>query len=421
VPHSQVRTLRPDHTGARYLGSLGPVAGLLYSYTVPGGCEAMSCTLGIGERSRTDALNPGRLVEVVRGGSVVWDGMLAEPQQQPGGGWSVQANGSGTFGSRFNADYGVGNSWAALAPDTVIGNAIAKGLNWLPSNVHGTSGLYFGQVPDSGSVFIDAMLSQMTAPGGLTWWIRRTPQGNLLELFPMDDSVPNRILVATDPAPRTLGGDINAIEVRYNSQPDLGPNVPAKYATVYATDDNSIAKHGRTEDYVDLSSNGPMLASDAQNVGLAVLKGYKRASYAWPFSVRQGQLLNTGGQPVDLGCFFQGRDGPMVCRLMLTDNGWGGEVLPGAPTFMAGRYEYSDDDQTAQITPFQTMAEDFAGLLSAGAARAHGRKVERRYLNGQLMWWRLAGGKWHNVPVAAGPPIHHKHHHKHHRHTMGPG
>ncbi len=412
MAHSQVRTLRPDYTGGRYLGSLGPVAGLTYSYTVPGGCETMSCTLGISERSRTDALNPGRIVEVVRGGSVVWDGMLAEPQQAAGG-WSLQANGSGTFGSRFNADYGIGNSWAALAPDTVIASAIAKGLNWLPSNVHGTSGLYFGQVPDSGSIMIDAMLSQMTAPGGLTWWIRRTPQGNLLELFPQDDSVPNRILVATDPAPRTLGGDINAIEIRYNSVPDIGAGFPAKYATVWATDDNSIAKHGRSEAYVDLSSNGAMLSSDALSVGTSVLKRYKRASYAGPFSVRQGQLLNTGGQPADLGCFFQGRDGPMVCRLMLADQAYGGEVLPGAPTFMAGRYEYSDDDQTAQITPFQTMSEDLAGMLSERAGRQHGRAFYKLVGPHRAIWY-FKGSKDVHYRRKYGRPPPPRHHHKHH-------
>ena len=386
--------MRPDGTGVRYLGSLGHVSGLVTSWTVPGGCETMSCFLACDPRSRTDALDPGRKVEVIRGGEAVWNGKLAEPQQQQDAGWSIQANGSGTYGSLYNAEYGVGNSWASLAPDTVISNAISRGLDWLPSSVHGTAGLYFGQVPDSGSIAIDAMLNQMTAPGALTWWIRRTASGNLLEIWPQDDTVANALLVSTQAAPRTLGGDLNAIEVRYNSVPDLGQGYPAVYATVWALDSDSIAKHGRIETYMDLSSNGAMLQSDAQNVGLSVLKRYKRASYAGPFTVRQGELLNLGGQPRDLGVFFQGGDAPMVCRLLLMDQGWGGEVLVGAPQFLVGRYEYSDDDGTAAITPFQTMDESFSGLLQSAAGTAHGRRVYK-WIGGDAALWWFKGRKTH--------------------------
>jgi hypothetical protein len=287
----------------------------------------------------------------------------------------------------FNAEYGIGNSWATLAPDTVISNAIGRGLRWLASSVHGTTGLYFGQAPDSGSIKIDAMLNQMTAPGGLTWWIRRVPRGNQLEVFPMDDTAPTRLLLATEPAPRTLGGDINAIEVRYCSAPDLGAGFPAVYSTIWALDQPSIDKHGRFEEYMDLSSNGVMPSGDAQNAGLAVLKQYKRASYAGPFTVRPGALRTMGGQPVDLGCFFQAGEGPMVCKLLLLDQGWGGEVLPTSPVFMTGRYEYSDGDDVAVITPFQTQAEDFAGLLAGEAGSVHGRRFSFSKGNGSAIWW----------------------------------
>ncbi len=405
MSHSKVRTLRPDRTGARYLNALGPVGGLTYSYTVPGGCEAMTCTIGVDARSRTDALDPGRLVEVVRGGSVVWDGTLAEPA--PGGGWQVTANGSGTFGSRYAADYGIGNSWAALAPDTVIANAIGRGLSWLPTSVHGTAGLYFGSVPDSGSIFIDAMLNQMTSPGGLTWWVRRTPAGQKLEIFPVDDDTPNRLLLTAEAAPRTLGGDVNAIQVRYCKTPDLGAGYPALFATVWALDQASIDKHGRTEDYVDLSSNGAMTQVDAQAVGLSALKRYKRASYAGPFTVRAGNLRTLNGQPQDLGCFFAGGEGPMVCKLMLMDQGFGGEVKAGSPHFMVGRYEYDDDTDTADITPFATPDEDFAGLLSARAARAKGRKYDVFRHRGHLQWSFEGRGRhtrWQRRPPHARPP-----------------
>src|SRR5262249_1246236 len=155
------------------------------------------------------------------------------------------------------------------------------------------------------------------------------------------------------------------------------------------------------ESYLDLSNAGPMLATDAQAVGNSVLQRYKRASYAGPFTITQGQLLTVGGQPVHQGCFFQGLEGPMVCKVLLTDQAWGGEVTPGPVTFLVGRYEYDEDGQAATVTPFQTMREDFSALLSSRARTAHSRKIIK-YRIGTDIYWRFAGTrKWHIAHHAA--------------------
>src|SRR5215467_11580889 len=97
---AQVRTMKPDGTDRRYLGVAGPVSALRYSYSLPGGCDQMSCLLQAEPDRLVQALKPGRIVEVVLGASVVWDGKLDQPSPAADG-WQVAAHGSGTWGSDF--------------------------------------------------------------------------------------------------------------------------------------------------------------------------------------------------------------------------------------------------------------------------------------------------------------------------------
>ena len=85
-------------SGPRWLGAIGHVANLQYSYTAPGGADQMSCTLQIPPSQRTDCMDPGRIVKIYRGGGCVWDGKLNEPVPAVDG-WAISAHGSGTFGT----------------------------------------------------------------------------------------------------------------------------------------------------------------------------------------------------------------------------------------------------------------------------------------------------------------------------------
>jgi hypothetical protein len=417
MSRGQVRTMRQDGTGQSYLGTLGPVTGLSYDFTVPGGCNSLTCSLGLPPVRRTQAMDPGRITEVVLGGDVVWDGILDEPE--PGdGGWTITAHGSGTWGSEFATLYS--GKWQDSVPDAAVNNAVNRGLAWLPAGEGHPAGIFLGQPQDPGSVQIDDMLNQITSQGGLTWQIKLGPSGRDLQIFGVT-ATPNRLLVCTDPAARTLGGDVNAVCIRYQATPDLQNN-PAIFRTVFATDDASIAKHGRMETYVDISDAGPMLASDAQQVGTYVLQRYQRAQFAGPFTVTHGQLLTLGGQPADLGVFYTGD--PMACRLILSDQGWGGEVTQQQVSFLVGAYAYDDDTDTATVTPFGTMRHDFAALLAQRASRAHRHRIIRRRV-GRDIYWRFAGQqKWHfahnaaNLPskphITGTPPVK-----KHHRRIRG--
>jgi hypothetical protein len=127
------------------------------------------------------------------------------------------------------------------------------------------------------------------------------------------------------------------------------------------------------ETFADVSSADVLSNSAAIAVGQQVLKRYQRASFAGPFTAGPGQLLTTGGAPVDLGAGMP--YAPMVCRVMLTDYAYGGETAPVPVTFIAGGYAFDDESQTATITPFQSLDTSFSGLLSAVVGALPARKA----------------------------------------------
>jgi hypothetical protein len=357
---SQVVTSLPGGGDPRWLGSIGHVSGLSYSFTMPGGPDQLTCTLQVPATERVPALNPGRTVSVIRGGHQVWAGKLDEPVPTASG-WNLSAVGAGNAGTDYAAFYAL--TWPSGQPDEVINRAITRGLPWANPGIGAPAGMWTGQAPDPASGTITDLLNLLCSRGGLTWYVSSQPggvPGNDLSVIPLPATV-NRLLVCSTPVPRTLGGDVNAIYIRYQSAGDnAATGAPATFAYTYVSNAASVAAHGTMETYVDLSSAGTMTLAAAQGVGNAVLGAYTRASFAGPFTVGPGQLLNLGGQPVDLGSEQAGT----VCRLILTDGSYGGEVVPGPVSFIVGGYSYDDQTQTAQVSAFQSLDQSLTGLLS---------------------------------------------------------
>jgi hypothetical protein len=357
---SQVVTSLPGGTDPRWLGSIGHVTGLNWSFAMPGGPDQLTCTLQVPATERVPAINPGRTVSVIRGGHQVWAGKLDEPVPTASG-WNLSAVGVGNQGTDYAAFYA--NTWPAGLPDEAVNRALARGLQWANPGIGTPAGMWLGQAPDPASSTVTDLLNLVCSRGALTWYVSSQPggvPGNDLSVFPLPATV-NRLLVCSTPVPRTLGGDVNAIYIRYQSAADNATTgAPATFAITYVSNAASVAAHGTMETYVDLSSAGTMTLAAAQGVGSKVLGAYQRASYAGPFTVGPGQLLNLGGQAVDLGC----EQASMVVQLILTDGSYGGEVVPGPVTFAVGAYAYDDQSQTAQITPFQSVNVSLSGLLS---------------------------------------------------------
>ena len=141
--------------------------------------------------------------------------------------------------------------------------------------------------------------------------------------------------------------------------PDKNINIP-QFSTTWATDDASIRRHGRMESFLNLESAPPMSAADAEARGDFILSRYRRASFAGPFVLHYGQLQTTGGHSVNLAA----EQARTCCKLILTDYGYGGEVIPGAPQIVTGSYSYDVDSGTATLTPLQHLHTDFSSLMS---------------------------------------------------------
>lgn len=343
---SEVLTARLDGTDVRYVATLGQVANLITTDTMPGGNEQMTCSLQKPPHWRDKALDPARLVRVIRGGSIQWEGILDEPT--PTSQWDLTARGAGTWGSLYQAVYG---TWSAA---DIIANAAGRGLGWYAGNL-GTG--YLAEQHDSGSMTVTDFLNLYTQPGSQTWRVRRTFSGNQLDVYPIPTAV-TRLLITTVPAARTLAGYINALWIRYQATADAG-KTPATYGLTSATLPASIAAHGRQEAYWDISQGGVMTAAAAQSLGNSALAKYTAASWSGPFQVAPGQYLTAGGVPVDHGCEHAGE----VVRLIMADGPYGGEVSPAPPVqFPVGKVEYHQADGTLLVTPLQAWTADLSAI-----------------------------------------------------------
>lgn len=356
---SQVVTYNQQGGDCRWLGTLGHVINLQYAFNLPGGCSTMQCNLDVEPNYRSDAMDPGRIVKIARGASIVWDGILDEPQ--PGTqGWTITGVGSGNQGSNVVAFYT--DTWPTNEPDESINNAAGRGLRWNNPGVGSPAGAWFGQAVDPGDQTISSLLNLVCTRGGLTWYVNSQPgtAGNVLSVFQLPVSV-NYLLVATTPVGRTLGGNWNTLFLRYQISADnTSSGASATFGTVSVTNSASVARYGPMEAFVDLSSAGTMTAAQAQTVGNYILSIYQRATFTGPFQVQPGQLLTTGGQPVDLGCVQAGA----VCQLVLTDFGYGGELTTQPISFIIGTYMWDDQNQVGTITPYQTLNQSLSNLLS---------------------------------------------------------
>jgi hypothetical protein len=364
---SQVAVAPQGSANWQWLGTLGQVTALTYSYVCPGGCDKMTCTIMVPAAYRTQLFNPGWQVKIVRGGHQVWDGKLDEGVPTASG-WNLTATGTGNLGQNFVDFYAPGDVWPVSEPDEIVNRAIARGLPWVNPGL-GTSPYFsqfwLGQATDPGSSTVTAFLNLICTRGGLTWYVNSQPggvyNGDDLQVFPLP-TVPSRLLVATTPVARTLGGDINTIFIRYTSVADNATTgVAASFNVVTAINAQSVAAHGTLETYIDLSDVGQMSSSAAQQVGYSALALYTRASFAGPFQASYGQLLNTGGQAIDPGT---DQAGTMV-RMILTDFGLGGEVQPGPVEWVVAGYSWDDYQQVATLTPMTMFDQSLTGILSA--------------------------------------------------------
>jgi hypothetical protein len=360
---TQICTYNQDMSRPRWLGQIGHVDKLTYSWVCPGGCDQLSCNLMVEATVRTEAMNPGRILRAFRGGGMIWEGILQEPQPSATG-WTISAIGAGNYGTNYVAYYT--NTWPTGLPDQAVNLAIGRGLRWTNAGIGSPANIWLGQEVDPGAQTITDLLNLCCTFGSLTWYVNTSALGNALSVFPLP-ATPTNLLVSTSPVARTLGGDITTVWERYEVSADNSTTgAAAVYGTAETLDSASAAQYGPLEQYIDLTQAGVMTSTAAKAVGTSLLSRYLRASFGGPFLTGPQQLRTMGGQSVDLGMGMA--TGPMVCQLVLTDYAYGGEVNLAPPiSFLVGSYSYDDDSQTAQITPFQYADSSFSSILSAAS------------------------------------------------------
>lgn len=395
----------PELANPKWLGQIGHVAALDYTYAIPGGPDQLTCLLQVEPNYRTDAINPGRIVTAHRGGSCIWEGVLTEPT--PGvDGWALTANGCGTYGTNFGAwwQVDVPNSWSVDGP---IDLAIGRGLRWKSLGLNGTNA-YTGPVQDPGSMTITDFMNLLCTGGALSWQLVQPPSASsfppgpwIIDLFPLPTDTsgnpiesapstqlssqlftfnrwsrsdlsstlsrrpPDLYVINTNPVGRTITADINTVIVYYQVTADTTATstdtaVAATYNTAFSDIPASVSMHGRLEYYIDVTSAGVMTQPQAAAIATNVLSKYVRANFSSSFTVQPGQLLNVGGFPVDLGCNWGG----YMASVQVENAPAGGEVGFAPITFQIGEYEFNDDSQTATVTPYQNARADISSVIA---------------------------------------------------------
>jgi hypothetical protein len=387
----------PEPMHGTWIGTLAHEEGLNYSWSCPGGPTDLNFHLAMRPDQRVPALNPGRVLQAFRGASCIWEGTITEPQPTSTG-WDVACTGAGTYGQEYGALY---DTWNA---DNPLNKAIGRGLRWNNDGIGKPDGIYLATPQDTGSLNIQDFLNQLCSGGSLYWSIEPPdgacvpagPWSVRLRPFPTDISgnpltagvkapeqwsvsewqridlkaklkrlPPDLYIVNTTPVPRTITNDYNTLLIKYQQHGDITATSVKKaqsavFLTTVVDNQDSVARHGRHEYFLDISSAGTMTEAEVIAVGQNVLNSYVRANFAGSFVVQPGQLLNNGGVAVDLGCNYAGK----VATVQVQDAAFGGEVGFAPITFLIGNYAFDDDTQSATLTPFQTQKTDIASVLA---------------------------------------------------------
>ena len=359
-----VVSLTPSATDPRPLGQYGRLSAPTYSFTVPGGCEALSTVFWKPPRYRTSALDVGRMIRGYRGGSIVWEGYLDSPAPEDND-WKLTAHGAGGEAVQWRAING--GAWNTGMPDRVVNDAIARGLRWVNPGIGAPAGMWTGQQADEPSLSIADVLNLVTTKGGLTWVVRTLPRGNILSVVPVAAG-DNRILVVDTPLARSATAGPTTLYVRYQTAWDNtagSVNTPAAYSWLSVTPSSRRElNQGRAEDWVNIGSAGVRSSGEATTVGNNAMAQFQASAFTTAIPFRYGTLLTLGGQPVDPGVYFEPPSPFYQARLLAADYAPPSDSDPGMPSVLIGGYEWNDETMQGIATPFASLRHDFTSLMS---------------------------------------------------------
>jgi hypothetical protein len=321
-----------------YLDDIGLVSALRYSTSVNGDLTA-SWQMYLDPRATHRALAPGRRVRVPLG-SESWRGIMVNAER--GDVWDCTATGWPALADSYTALAATTDNGLKL--DEVVDAAIARGLPWtrpsaLPALTAGLQESGFGTITEALNTVCDAKarLWVVGRDGAVTTTAIPTTVAYILQ--------------ANDTAGgRSPGEFVTDVQVTYFSSSTYAPTTITRSATT--------RPYGRFEATLDITDLGPIALAQAQERGDSFLAQHgARLQFARPFTVAAGQLLNVGGQPVDLGT-VEAKDG--LVRVMLTDpDTAAGELSYTATNIALAETDYDVDADVITLTPFDRSASGF--------------------------------------------------------------
>lgn len=338
-----VLTREPGGLYAERLDALGPVGDVRFSSRWPYGCASFSCRLGVPVDFAHPALRPGRWLEVYDGLSLVWAGILAEPER--GEPWMLAANGWASLA----------DDYAALSTDvaTSLTGAVGRGLPWL------LDGVTLAAVgADGRPMMLDEQLDAATLAVGKRWAVF----ADRFFRATADPTSPSYAVIDSDtPGGRSIDGYVTHLYALYidsvTGQPtQAGPVVSPTLAPDL----------GRYERYLDLTGAGPLTLAAAQSIlaGRLAVNGAQLPPFSGSLTIPEGAVLTLSGQPARLSTV---RAGVMVeVRGAAQDPASGAFTYATTVRFVVGECEYSDG--RLRLTPVQTQRRDITAALSGEPA-----------------------------------------------------
>lgn len=284
------------------------------------------------------ALVYGALVEIMLGPSVVWSGLLDEPNWEDG---TFSASGASREAETTLGLDGSGNS--STAPNVVIDAAIAAGdLTWTRIGDFGTTPV--GE-SDGGLVSLSSILDAWALANDSRWFVNAQRQ---LVIQPVDEAVANWLVV---PGSGVLG----------SSSDERADRIYARYTDsatgLRATTFYPPTGTARVKKPIDLTDRGAMSAAEAQGIAQAKwneLQG--RSGWTNGLTLVNGQVTTVGGGKADLALI---QAGETFCLLGVPDVRG---VLHNTNIVLAETH-YTWEDDELQANPVGLAARDTEGAL----------------------------------------------------------
>lgn len=334
-------TSAPPAGGERlYLDTLGVISGLKWSTTFPGGCTTLECNLHLPPEFSHVALMAGRRLAVQIGVDPIWAGKLLAPER--GSPWKIRGIGIASMGNDYRIT-------AAASLTAAVDAAISRGLPWTRPAALSTQ-----NVALSARNVTDALAAVGKAEGK-GWLV--TPSG-VVSMITIP-TAPTLILQTSRPIMATMSGYYTALVAIYST----GTSTTAK---VTVTDTAAIARFGRVEAEIDITSLGTLTSAVATTRAQAILDANKpRLRVTDPIPVAPGQLRTVGGAAVDLATVQAGT----VVRLQQGDFGREFLTEPFTPLdLLIGETLYDATTETLTITPVGETRHDLKAALYGAAA-----------------------------------------------------